>query len=206
MKRNERDDELRGARIAEALREPVEAPDVTDAVMSSLTEPRRSAHRYAWALAAACLVAALAVLSLFHTYQASTPRRFAIGGAVLPRTTNRAREQGRSTPNPTQLVAKGREKPTYVTAKRTIGTRRLAHSHERVAESHVTAAPMVSIQPERATLGDGDVVTTGIVRVGSATYHVKQTIHIPPPNPDANVVRPELKVVRSAGVPGQSGG
>lgn len=190
---------IRRSRIAEALRSPVESPDIADSVMARLPGDRGAVVRWVWAsMLVACAVVVL-VLCLMHG-----PRR----EPYTARNTEVAR------PEPQQsLQQMAAPKEQAVVARKSDGEKPVPQMDERRsvvkrihrAPGRNTAAPDKPEVPEQSEHAQS-VVEEPIEQVVQPTEGVTsyqaygQTVYVLPPNEDSeSIERPSLRVVRHQG-------
>lgn len=192
---NDADERVRDSRISEALREPVETPDVTGFVMAHLPAKHRSpGFRWVWACAAACMVLALGLYLLLCPSQ---PNRMA--NTVPERKAPEVRHQTpvpRSPVQPQLAVAPERRiQPKYQHRK----PLRLAHLPKK-HKSRPLSVPNHIEQPESPNAMDGVNAAMQSALAEAVAMQMRQTVRTLPPNPDADKVeRPPLTIIRNRG-------
>ena len=213
--------EIMQARVRESLLQPVESPDMTESVVMLLPAPTRRksvASRWAWGVAAVCVVAAVAIYLVVLSPRSNNvvlrdrgvPKQQKRVVAVKPGEKHYGTGIGATRPVDPPIVAKQRptrEPKRLVKRIPTSGHKTRIAPAPRPAglalvEPKRESAPTVTIRMTERPLpaSDGQTRRALVMTVtlnGRASLSVRETVVTSlPPDPDAaQIVRPPLKTV-----------
>jgi len=169
-------------RITEALKQPIETPDMTDVVMARLPVQRR--WRLKWAYAVAIPLLILAVVLIFNRgqkpeYQAAK-QPVPVSPAPIVRPVPK--------PNPPKTIA---QEPRPV-------PRAVRRRH--YAPRHVAKSPEPEPVDSRPTPASDDFTALQQSIARAAIEQSKPVVHAPPPIEDAETIeRPALEIIANCG-------
>ena len=185
------DERIRDSRIAEALRQPVDAPDVTDYVMAHLPERPKPTFRWALACAAALL---LVVLALSFALRPSRPTQIVKQASPKrPTVEHISRDNGQPAQRLVRSVGETSHHRSHDAPQR---PKLRGQHHELLAtEQDVPKKPQTAVSEET---DQSSVAETAVMQ--AVLEQMRQNVRTLPPNEDAETIeRPPLVVIENRG-------